>query len=244
MELKNKDLKRRLIEISYKHKLSHLGSVLTAVDIIDEIFSKKSYDEKFVLSSGHAGLALYVVLEKYGKPIPIDNDTWTLNPLDAEKIFNHHGVHPDYCEKCHIDCSSGSLGNGLSIAVGMALANRKRNVYCLISDGELAEGSIWEAFRIMGDYNLNNLKVFVNYNGWGAYQQIDSRKAIAYEKAITELTTTSVQRGETIDGKKVVVMSQVVFRKAEEQLKFLEDQDAHYKVLTSYEYGYLKEVLK
>ena len=61
----NKELKKRILEISYKKKLSHLGSCLTAVDIIDEIFKIKKPDEKFVLSSGHAALALYVVLEKY-----------------------------------------------------------------------------------------------------------------------------------------------------------------------------------
>src|SRR4051812_33407854 len=116
--MKNKDLKKRIIEISYKHKLSHLGSCLTAVDIIDEIFQVKKPNEKFVLSSGHAGLALYVVLEKYEKK---DFDG-NLIPLDAEEIFEHHGTHPDRCKACHLDCSTGSLGQGLPIAVGMALA--------------------------------------------------------------------------------------------------------------------------
>ena len=157
--MNNKDLKRRIIEISYPRKLSHLGSCLTAVDIIDEIFKIKKPEEKFVLSVGHAGLALYVVLEKY-------------LGLNAEKIFEHHGVHPDRCSKCHIDCSTGSLGNGLPIAVGMALADRNKNVYCLISDGECSEGSIWEALRIASEQNLNNLKVYCNFNGWGAYKSI------------------------------------------------------------------------
>lgn len=159
MNISNRDLKRRIIEISYKHKLSHLGSCLTAVDIIKEIYDVKKQDERFVLSSGHAGLALYVVLEKYLK-------------LDAEKIFNHHGVHPDYCEECHIDCSSGSLGNGLPIAVGMALADRSKVCYTLISDGECSEGSIWEALRIANEQKLNNLKIYLNFNHWGAYKEI------------------------------------------------------------------------
>lgn len=159
-QLKNKDLKRRIIEISYKHKLSHIGSCLTAVDIIDEIYTTKKKDEKFILSAGHAGLALYVVLEKYlGK--------------DVEKIFLHHGVHPDRCADCSLDCSSGSLGHGLGIAVGMALADRAKNVYCLISDGECSEGSIWESIRIANEQNLNNLNVYCNFNGWGAYKDIN-----------------------------------------------------------------------
>lgn len=157
--MNNKDLKRRIIEISWKHKLSHLGSCLSAVDIINEIYSIKKPDEKFILSSGHAGLALYCVIEKY-------------EGLDAEKIFEHHGVHPDRCADCHLYYSTGSLGQGLPAAVGIALADRKKNVWCLISDGECSEGSIWEALRIKEEQGLTNLIVYVNINGWGAYKEI------------------------------------------------------------------------
>jgi hypothetical protein len=156
----NKDLYQRIIDISYRHKLSHLGSCLSAVDIIDHIYKIKSKDEKFILSAGHAGLALYVVIEKY-------------YGIDAEEILKHHGIHPETCQKCHIDCTTGSLGHGLPIAVGMAYANRQKKVYCLISDGECAEGSIWESLNIMQENNLKNLLVFVNINGFGAYRKID-----------------------------------------------------------------------
>lgn len=203
----NKDLKRRIIGISYKKKLSHLGSCLTAVDIIDEIFKGKKPDEKFILSSGHAGLALYVVLEKY-------------EDLDAEKIFNHHGVHPDRCAKCHIHCSTGSLGQGLPIAVGMALADRKKNVYCLISDGECSEGSIWEALRIADHQALDNLKVYINYNGWGAYQ------AITINDLPAQYTNVWVKTANII------------------QLPFLKGQDAHYKVMNEEEYKQACDLLK
>src|SRR3990167_2652455 len=159
--IKNKDLKRRIIDISLKKKLSHLGSCLTAVDIIKEIYDKKKENEPFILSSGHAGLALYVVLEKvYG--------------YNAELLFQTHGVHPNRDVDHNIYCSTGSLGHGVSIAVGAALANKLRNVYCLISDGECMEGSVWEALRIQRELKLDNLKVYLNYNGWGAYQEIYS----------------------------------------------------------------------
>src|SRR3990167_5750194 len=159
MQITNKDLKRRILEISWKKKLSHLGSCLTAVDIIDEIFNIKKPDEKFVLSAGHAALALYVVLERYGGK-------------NAEAIYDHHGVHPDRCDECQIDCSSGSLGHGIGISVGMALSNRNKNVYCLISDGECAEGSVTEAMRIKRERKIDNLKVYLNYNGWAAYAPV------------------------------------------------------------------------
>lgn len=149
-------LERRILEISYKHKLSHIGSCLTAVGIIDEIYSKKKSNHKFILSCGHAGLALYVVLEKHFG-------------LDAEQIFLKHGVHPNRDE--YIDCSTGSLGQGLPIALGMALADRSKNVYCLVSDGECTEGSLWEAINISGKLEVDNLKIYCNHNGFSAYDE-------------------------------------------------------------------------
>ena len=144
-------LRRKIIEISYQNGLSHIGSNLTAVDIIDEIFSEKKSDEKFILSSGHMNLALQVVLKERGFIDEISLET-----------------HPDRRQK-GVDCSTGSLGHGLPIAVGMALANRTKNIYCLISDGECAEGSIWEAVRIIGELKLDNLKIYINANGYSAY---------------------------------------------------------------------------
>ena len=207
-KLKNKDLKRRIIEISYKKKLSHLGSCLTAVDIVDEIFKIKKQDERFVLSSGHAGLGLYTVIEKY-------------LGIDAEKIFEHHGVHPDYCKECHIDCSSGSLGHGLPIAVGMALADRTKNVYCLISDGECSEGSIHEALRIKSEQKLDNLKVYLNYNKWGAY------KEIPYYPLDLDIYWQIKLKETNFD-----------------DFPFLKGQDAHYKVMNEEEYKQAMEILK
>ncbi len=71
-----------------------------------------------------------------------------------------------------IDCSTGSLGQGLPIALGMAMADRSKNVYCLISDGEAAEGTIWEVANVMHKYSVSNLKVYLNYNGWSAYDEV------------------------------------------------------------------------
>src|SRR3990167_6108419 len=109
-------LEQRIIDISFRRGLSHLSSCLTAVQLIDNIFKVKKDDESFVLDNGHSGLALYVVLEKFFF-------------MDAEELFDRHGVHPNKNEEDRIDCSTGSLGQGLPIAVGMALANPKKNVW-------------------------------------------------------------------------------------------------------------------
>ena len=157
MDLK---LKKRILEIAYKHKLSHLGSYLSAVDIIEEIYKSKNPEDIFILSSGHAALALYVVLEKYeGK--------------NAEELFLKHGGHPHLDEANGIYCSTGSLGLGITVAVGRALANKNRKVYVLISDGESAEGSVWEALRFINDNHLSNIEVYVNVNGYAAYDKVD-----------------------------------------------------------------------
>ncbi len=157
----NNQLARRLIDITYQERLSHLSSTLSALPIIEEIYAERNDDEVFILSNGHAGLALYVVLEKY-------------YGIDPVALLHKHGIHPSRDLENHLYCSTGSLGSGLPIAVGHALARPDKNVYCMISDGECAEGSIWESLRYIWDNSINNLHVYVNINGMGAYDMVDS----------------------------------------------------------------------
>jgi transketolase len=167
---KMNSLEKRIIDISYKEKIGHLSSNLNAVNIIDEIYQTKKPDEAFILSSGHAALALYAVLEKY-------------HNLNAEELFHKHGVHPHRDINNKIHCSTGSLGLGITVAVGYALANPNKNVYCLISDGEAAEGSVWESLRFIYEQKLNNCKIYANVNGMMAYDYLDSSYLITRFKA-------------------------------------------------------------
>ena len=151
---------KRIIDITYQEKLSHLSSCLSAWPIIHEIYDLKKEDEVFILSNGHAGLALYCELEaRYG--------------IDPVMLLHKHGIHPGKDIENKLYCSTGSLGSGLPIAVGHALANRSKNVYCMISDGESAEGSIWESLRFARVQKLDNLKIYANINGMTAYEHID-----------------------------------------------------------------------
>jgi transketolase len=156
-----KKIHNRLVEITYKHNLSHLSSCITSLPIIFDIYNTKQQDDKFVLSNGHAGLALYVVLEHFYK-------------IDAEMLLDKHGIHPCYDQENYIHCSTGSLGLGLPIAVGYALANRNRQVYCLLSDGESFEGSVWESLNFINNKKVNNINVHVNINGFSAYDYVDT----------------------------------------------------------------------
>jgi transketolase len=105
----------------------------------------------------------------------------------------------------------------------MALADRTKNVYCLISDGECSEGSIWEALRIKNEQKLDNLLVYANINGWGAYKQITSESGL-YEQLERYLV------------KCIFTDSNV--------LPFLKGQDAHYYTMNEEDYRVAMEVLK
>jgi len=156
-----KKLEKRIIDITYENKLSHLSSTLSALPILWEIYSQKKDDEIFILSNGHAGLALYTIIEFfYG--------------ISAEYLLGKHGIHPNRDLEDRLYCSTGSLGSGLPIAVGHALADRSKNVYCMISDGESTEGSIWESLAFIHKIGLENLKIYVNINGLSAIEKIDS----------------------------------------------------------------------
>lgn len=155
------NLHERIKDISKKFNLSHLGSNLTAVNIISDIYHKKKPNEPFILSAGHSSLALYCVLElREGK--------------DAEALYKKHGTHPNRDLEDGIYCSTGSLGMGIGIAVGMAMADRSRDVYCLISDGESYEGILYEVANMVHRYNITNLKLYCNYNGLSAYSEVPS----------------------------------------------------------------------
>jgi len=211
----NKSLKKRIIEIAYKNKAAHIGSCLTAVDIINEIYKKMRPQDVFILSSGHAALALYVILEKF-------------KGHDAEVLYKKHGTHPNRDED--IFCSSGSLGHGLPIAVGMAITSPDKTIYVLTSDGEWAEGSMEESARIieeikMGEHDitstLSNLKVYININGFGAYKSIN-KNMMAWKFGGTGfyLRKTNVN-----------------------QLPFLHNLDAHYHVMSDNDYAEAMDIL-
>jgi len=159
------ELTRRLIDITYQERLSHLSSTLSALPIIEEIYAERKDDEVFILSNGHAGLALYVVLEKY----------YGIDPI---AMLHKHGIHPGIDPENHLYCSTGSLGSGLPIAIGHALATPDKTVWCMISDGEAAEGSIWESLRFIADNDVRNIRVYANINGMGAYDPIHTGQLV------------------------------------------------------------------
>jgi transketolase len=196
-------LQKRIFDISYKNKLGHISTNLDTLNVLIEIYNSKKKDDVFILSNGHAGLALYVVLEYYNRNI------------DAEELLKKHGIHPSLDFENKIYCSTGSLGMGVSVALGYALGDRTRNVYCTISDGECDEGVVWECFRLKHLYKLDNLKIHVIANGLSAYKGVD-----------TEYLAKTVN----------TFCDDIVIHKTVCNFSFLHGIQGHYHVLTEKEY--------
>jgi len=118
--------------------------------------------DRFIMSKGHAAIGLYPVLADLGYFDPSDLDTYT-------RLGSNYGDHPDMKKVRGLDFSSGSLGHGLSIGVGMALAGRVAQrdyrTYVMLGDGEISEGQIWEAVISAGHYSLGHLVVLLDRNG-------------------------------------------------------------------------------
>jgi len=169
--LKAKEVRRHIIQMLAKAGSGHPGGSLSAADILTVLyFNKMNHDPKnpnwedrdrFVLSKGHAAPTLYTVLALTGY-FPV-SELKTLRKLNSRLQG-----HPSSKLLEGIEVSTGSLGQGLSMAVGMALAGKmdKKDykVYSLIGDGETQEGQIWEAAMCAAHYKLNNLIVFTDRN--------------------------------------------------------------------------------
>lgn len=161
-----------IIEGTYNAKAGHPGGSLSSAEIFAYLYGKEmNYraDEpkwedrdRFVLSKGHCAPGLYSALAYKGF-FPVE-DLKTLRKIDS-----YLQGHPNMNTVPGVDMSTGSLGQGVSVAAGMAKAakyiGKDINVYTLLGDGEIEEGQVWEAFMFAGQYNLDNLCVIIDSNG-------------------------------------------------------------------------------
>lgn len=161
-----------IIEGTYNAKAGHPGGSLSSADVFAYLYGKEmnvnSKDPKwedrdrFVLSKGHCAPGLYAALAYKGF-FPVE-DIKTLRKIDS-----YLQGHPNMNTVPGVDMSTGSLGQGVSVAVGMAQAakymNKSLNVYTLLGDGEIEEGQVWEAMMFANQYKLDNLCVIIDSNG-------------------------------------------------------------------------------
>ena len=172
LQKKANEVRKGIVTAVHSAKAGHPGGSLSAADMftylyfeemnIDPENPKKEDRDRFVLSKGHTAPGLYSALANRGY-FPVE-DLKTLR-----KLGSYLQGHPCMQETPGVDMSSGSLGQGLSAAVGMALAakmdDKDYRVYCLCGDGEIQEGQIWEAAMFAGHRKLDNLVVIVDNNG-------------------------------------------------------------------------------
>lgn len=166
------EVRKGIVTAVYSAKAGHPGGSLSAADIftylyfeemnIDPANPKKADRDRFVLSKGHTAPGLYSTLAQRGY-FPIE-DLKTLR-----KLGSYLQGHPDMKHIPGVDMSSGSLGQGISAAVGMALSaklsDESYRVYTVLGDGEIQEGQVWEAAMFAGHRKLDNLVVIIDNNG-------------------------------------------------------------------------------
>src|SRR3989339_80508 len=172
----SKNIRKKILKMKYESQEGHIGSALSCVDILNVLYFKilkidpkdplNEDRDRLVFSKGHAAAALYAVLS--------EKEFFEEKILDAyckdgSKLAGHstRGSVPG------IEISAGSLGHGLPMASGMALAGKKDNknyrVFVLMSDGEMDEGTTWESALFSAHHKLDNLTVIVDYNKWQAF---------------------------------------------------------------------------
>lgn len=165
------ELRENTMDIIMSGKAGHIGGDMSVMEILTELYfdqmnispenMEDSDRDKFVMSKGHSMEAYYAVLAKKGF-FPQEEVVEKFSKFDSQYIGHPNNKLPG------IEMNSGSLGHGLPVSVGMALACRKENresrVYTVMGDGEVAEGSVWEGFMAAGHYKLANLCAVVDRN--------------------------------------------------------------------------------
>ncbi len=171
LQEKSKSIRKNIVEMVYSASSGHPGGSLSIADIFTALYfsevnvdvnnPKKEDRDRVVLSKGHCSPALYATLAEKGFIPKEDLKTF-------RKIDSYLQGHPDMKKIPGVDMTSGSLGQGLSVANGMALAGKMDNkdyrVYCIMGDGEIQEGQVWEAAMSSSQYELDNLCVIVDNN--------------------------------------------------------------------------------
>ncbi len=172
LELTARQLRVEILKMLNTAKSGHTGGSLSAIDVLTVLyFHKMRHDpsnpswedrDRFVLSKGHAAPALYASLARAGY--------FSADDLKSlRRLGSHLQGHPDMNKTPGVEVCTGSLGQGLSQAVGLALAGRLKGkssrIYALLGDGEVQEGQIWEAAMAAAHYRLDNLCVILDQNG-------------------------------------------------------------------------------
>ncbi len=161
MNSKIRNIRKNILNLTFKAKSSHIGSCLSIVEILVALYFKiLNKNDRFILSKGHAALALYSIL--FEKKV-ISKKTLSSFGSNKTVLMNHVSNKVK-----GVEFSTGSLGHGLPVSVGKALkfkTNKEKNkVFVLMSDGEINEGTTWESLLFANHHKLDNLNIIIDYN--------------------------------------------------------------------------------
>ena len=164
-------LKQHIVTIARKHKLGHIPSCFSCLDIMYVLFSKianitknninETLRDKVIISKEHCKMGLLCVLEKFGLIPKGAADEWF---FDGSAVG--HDIFKEVSDERYaaVDVAYGSLGMGLGLAAGMALADKNHTIYVIVGDGELQEGSCWEALMFIGHNKIKNVVPIIDRN--------------------------------------------------------------------------------
>lgn len=157
-----KEARIEILRLVHKGQTSHIASNFSVVDIATVLYENLQKEDRVVWSKGWAAAAIYYFLHKQGKITTRLYNLFPNKPMYGLAETTVNGV----------EVNGGSVGHGLSVAVGMALGKKRAGesgtVYCIMSDGELNEGSVWEAAMVAHHHKLDNLIAIIDKNGWQA----------------------------------------------------------------------------
>lgn len=187
LELKCKKLRAKTFLSFIEHGEAHLGGSFSMIECLVVIYEKiMKKNDKFILSKSHASFPLCLLLQDKGFSVKVTTHL---------EIDQSNGIH----------CTTGSLGHGLPISVGMALARKKMkskgNIFVMISDGECQEGTTWESLLIASKHKLNNLVIIIDYNKIQALSKLDDALPLHnLKKKLTSfnIAVTNIKNGNSI----------------------------------------------
>ena len=217
-------LRRRLVTTSAEAKIPHLGSCLSCVELLVQLYwQEMNVDpsnpedperDRFLLSKGHGAPILFQVLAERGF-FPMERLSDFGKP---GSVFHEHPPRPGYIPG--IEAATGSLGHGLPMGLGMAVAARiqkkRTRCYALLSDGECNEGSIWEAAMLAAAQKVDNLTAIIDYNKWQATGRSQEIMALEPLSAKWEAFGWHVQE---IDGHDFLDINQALLEARKEQTR-------------------------
>ena len=201
MHLKPNELRKSILKMLHEAQSGHVGGSFSIAEIVCSLYNNfdlvSGEKDKFILSKGHAAPALYAAL--YLKGVISDDELLTFR-----KINSKLQGHPDKVRLKNVVATTGSLGQGLSIAIGHAIGHQLRKtenkVFCIVGDGEMQEGQIWESIMLAPKFKLRNLCMIIDKNNAQNDGYVDNILSLDIGKNLSEKIKSFGWNVKTVDG--------------------------------------------